>query len=313
MYCKNARSKLAMSDESTPNPTAATVNSGCCSIVSGGGPILGSGSHDLHPPPAEKPDVPLAFGGAPAPPLPFPPLQGMGGGSVHPRLADPSNGLLLPDASWSSAPSYSLSPDIPLGLLELLSKEGNPPSSSDVATKTAPATTAAAQHAPVPSRLLQQSQYANLLLERQIQILQQEQAKFLLMRQTTLAAAARQQHPMRQPHVGHPNLMGPTASGVPPPQSLPPSAAASSASLQSSSSTSAVSSSQQATGSLPLQQQPLLSVSSALEQLRREDEERLCQLINLQLEQQWNLGERSHHQQRSQLSAAKNPPRASAA
>lgn len=47
------------------------------------------------------------------------------------------------------------------------------------------------ESSPTPSRLLQQSQYANLLLERQIQILQQEQAKLLLLgRQQVMHEAA---------------------------------------------------------------------------------------------------------------------------
>lgn len=82
---------------------------------------------------------------------------------------------------------YSLPPDIPLGLLELLSKG----TATDMEAAAPPSNT------PVPSHLLQQSQYANLLLERQIQILQQEQAKLMLMRQ---AVAMQQQQPNNNQH-----------------------------------------------------------------------------------------------------------------
>jgi len=78
-------------------------------------------------------------------------------------------------ASASHNPVVTLPPDIPLGLLEALTKG---PSGLD-----------ASSGARVPGRLVQQSQYANMLVERQIQILQQEQAKLMLIRE----AAARQQ------------------------------------------------------------------------------------------------------------------------
>jgi hypothetical protein len=93
--------------------------------------------------------------------------------------------------------------------------------------------------------------------------------------------------------------MGPLA--VPPPlPSLPPSAAASSAS----------SSELSAAGAPDPSAQPPVSVASALEHMRREDEERLCELINLRLERERGL--REQDPQGSQPPAKKNP-RASAA
>jgi hypothetical protein len=66
-------------------------------------------------------------------------------------------------------PVLTLPPDIPLALLEALSK-GPLEQQQQQQQQFAPQQV-------VPSRLLQQSQYATLLLERQIQLLQQEQAK----------------------------------------------------------------------------------------------------------------------------------------
>jgi hypothetical protein len=321
MYCKNARSKHAMSDEATPHPTAATVNSGCAAAASDG-PVHGGHLHVRRHQPAEKSDLGRANLPLLRPPHAHLFQGGVAGSAADPRLAGAARGMLPPDAAAaalsSSATSYSLPPDIPLALLEVLSKGGPP----DLATSAASAA-AQQQQGPVPSRLLQQSQYANLLLERQIQILQQEQAKYLMMRQTL---AARQQHQMQQqqqqqqmqhhqhhmpqyagpamsavsgPTRIHPGLMGPLA--VPPPlPSLPPSAAASSASSSELSAAAAPDPSAQ----------PPLSVASALEHMRREDEERLCQLINLRLERERSL--REQDPQGSQPPAKKNP-RASAA
>jgi hypothetical protein len=134
-----------------------------------------------------------------------------------------------------------------LGLLELLSKGTggagpNPPLPPNAVSSANGPTQ------PVPSRLLQQSQYANLLLERQIQILQQEQAKFLLLRQSLALQQQQQQQLLSRASLISPST---AAASAAPPQSQPP-----------------------------------LSVASALEQLRHEDEERLCQLVNLRLEQE---------------------------
>ena len=65
--------------------------------------------------------------------------------------------------------AYTL--DIPLALLEALVKP------APVERQVLPSNVSAAVQ---PGLLLQQSQYANLLLERQIQILQQEQAKRMI-------------------------------------------------------------------------------------------------------------------------------------
>lgn len=127
MFCKNARSKLAMDS-------------------------------DIIPPSSVKP----APGPAQAAAAPSPPTT--------------------PDAS-KPAPASLLPPDIPLALLEFLSKAG--PSIEPRHQPTGP----------VPSLLLQQSQYANLLLERQIQILQQEQAKLFFV-QKAMAIQQQQRKPV---------------------------------------------------------------------------------------------------------------------
>lgn len=123
MFCKNARSKLAMSsDTPAPKPPPETVK--------------------------QAPEPPKQV--TPPPPQPV----------------------------------ATLPPDIPLALLESLSK--------------GPITEQKGQH--TPGRLLQQSQYANLLLERQIQVLQQEQAKLLLVREAVAIQHRQEQAQLAQLH-----------------------------------------------------------------------------------------------------------------
>lgn len=88
------------------------------------------------------------------------------------------------EASPPAQPVLQLPPDIPLALLEALSK--------------GPSLEPRQQQGPTGSLLLQQSQYANLLLERQIQILQREQAKLMLVKEAVALQNQREQELMQR-------------------------------------------------------------------------------------------------------------------
>lgn len=93
------------------------------------------------------------------------------------------------------SPAPTLPPDIPLALLEYLSKGPMTQSERMQQQQQANQQQSSLSGGPTPGRLLQQSQYANLLLERQIQVLQREQAKLLLVRE---AVALQQEQEQRQ-------------------------------------------------------------------------------------------------------------------
>jgi hypothetical protein len=113
MFCKNARTKLAMASD-LPTPNAMNV---------------------------EQPESSQSHTAS----TPSPPPQ---------------------------QPTQGLPADVPLALLQAILAKEMPPSGASYAPPVP-----VQQEGPVPSRLLQQAQYANLLMERQIQMLQQEQAK----------------------------------------------------------------------------------------------------------------------------------------
>jgi hypothetical protein len=146
MFCKNARSKMAMA-EATPEPVS------------------------LDPSP-----IPVMADTVPSPQ----PQQMLESNSHHQQQQQ----------------VFSL--DIPLALLEALVK----PASTDVPPPRGHPFLASNAGASVarPGLLLQQSQYANSLLERQIQILQQEQAKHMvhLLSQDSKPAAVPEDQRLRQ-------------------------------------------------------------------------------------------------------------------
>jgi hypothetical protein len=318
MFCKNARSKLAMNDGSTPAPTHnnssstapttaanSSSNSSCCNGAA-------------------------AMKAAPSQGSPL--LSGSGHNNSSSQLLHPQ--FMLPQAQLSTSlhnlheaqqqQQYTLPPDIPLSLLEMLSKGGPSSSASDLTSLSALAGAAASSSSsaagPVPSRLLQQSQYANLLLERQIQILQQEQAKLLMMRQ---AAARRQQQHLFQHDQQHLRqqlhalgsqhlpqhlqgldlsstlLMGEggerslAASALPSAVPSSPSASASASALVAAAAATSGGGSSAAN-----------ATAAALELLQRDEEDRLCQLLHLKMGQDRNNSQKGTQPTNHRASAA---------
>lgn len=313
MFCKNARSKLAMNDDSTPAPTHTSSSTAPTTAANSSNSSCNGNA---------------AMKAAPRPGSPL--LSGSGHNSgLHPQFMLPQAQLSTSLHGLHEAPQqqYTLPPDIPLSLLEMLSKGGPTSSSSDLTSMSALAGASSAS-GPVPSRLLQQSQYANLLLERQIQILQQEQAKLLMMRQ---AAARRQQQQqqaqqqqqlfqhdqqqlrhqlhalgMQQNHPQHLQgldlsstlLMGGGGGGlavselplgVPssPSETAAAALVAAVAASGGSSSTSAAD-----------------ATAAALELLQRDEEDRLCQLINLKMKQDMSTNKKGTQPTNHRASAA---------
>lgn len=163
MFCKNARSKLAMSTK-TPPPTETRGAEAAASLAEQQHQVQSQTTtllpSSLQSSTGDEDQKPMAAANTSVPRVVVPPVR---------ALAPPAN------------PTISLPPDIPLGLLELLTKG---PSGSNFD---------AAPGVRVPGRLLQQSQYANLLVERQIQILQAEQAKLMLIRNAAFQQQQREQ------------------------------------------------------------------------------------------------------------------------